>query len=140
MIYNLFKYTKKILHIKTKDVENIPTNSKAFAQKAFEEANNLVAKSCLKESIACFERALALIDSTVYHHYKGNAHDRLGEFAEAENEWKASISKDHPHLLETISDIVMRLIFRGDRGKAEIWLGKAYEIWKKSFTFLTRVS
>jgi putative glycosyltransferase (TIGR04372 family) len=103
------------------------------AQSYFQEANGLVASGHLKESIAYFEKAIAHIDSATYHHYKGNAHDRLGEFAEAENEWTASISKHDPHLLETISDIIMRLIFRGDRKKAEIWLTKAFEIWKKSF-------
>ena len=103
------------------------------AQKSFQAANGLVANGRLKESIAFFQQAIDLVDLSIYHHYKGNAQDRLGEFAEAEKEWKSSISKDDSHLLETISDIIMRLIFRGDRGKAEIWLTKAFEIWKKSF-------
>ena len=133
MIYIIREYAKKLFHIRKKHPGNIPTNPESFAQKAFEEANTLVAKGHLKESITFFEQAIAYIDRTTYHHYKGNAHDRLGEFAEAEKEWKSSISKDNPRLLETISDIIMRLIFRGDRDKAEIWLTKAFEIWKKSF-------
>jgi len=133
MRYIIREYAKKLFHIRKKHPGNIPTNPKSFAQKAFEEANTLVAKGHLKESITFFEQAIAYIDRITYHHYKGNAHDRLGEFAEAEKEWKSSISKDDPRLLETISDIIMRLIFRGDRKKAEIWLTKAFEIWKKSF-------
>ena len=72
------------------------------AQSYFQEANGLVASGHLKESIAYFEKAIAHIDSATYHHYKGNAHDRLGEFAEAENEWTESISKNDPIFLRQL--------------------------------------
>ena len=66
MIYFIREYAKKLFHIRKKHPGNIPTNPESFAQKAFEEANTLVARATSKNQ-SMFqetERRIAICNSS----------------------------------------------------------------------------
>lgn len=115
--------------VQTENDTRMASLKSELAGVCFNQANLLVENGRIEEAIGYYERAAQLgFDSWIFHHYRGNALDRLGRFDEALVSWEKAVMDDYPDKIGTFSDIIMRLVFRGDRALADQWLKKAYEI------------
>jgi putative glycosyltransferase (TIGR04372 family) len=104
-----------------------------YAGLCFNYGNLLAENGKLEAALEAYQRAERLgFDSWIFHHYRGNLLDRLGRFAEALPLWEKAVAVDYPERLAVFSDIIMRLVFRGDRAKAEEWLQRVFVLWNES--------
>ncbi len=100
----------------------------------FNDAQRLTNEGNFAEAEKMYEKAKRLgFASPVLEHYHGCLLDRMNEpLPKVLEHWAKAVSQDFPGVLGTFSDIVMRLVFRGDRPEANRWTSRAAEAYQRS--------